>query len=57
LLLCAAQRRRQAAQAEADAAAAAEAGEPKEPPPCMRAVLHPDGTFSIAVEVGPPESH
>ena len=47
------QRRRQAAReaAEATAAAAALAAEPKDPPANMRAVLHPDGSFGIALEV------
>lgn len=46
------QRRREAAQAAADAAAAAAAltAEPKDPPVHMRAVLHPDGSFGVAVE-------
>ena len=52
--LCGAgQRRREAAQAASDAAAAAAAAaaEPKEAPLNMRAVLHPDGSFGVAVEV------
>lgn len=47
------QRRRQAAQeaAAVTAADAALAAEPKDPPRNMRAVLHPDGSFGIALEV------
>jgi len=37
--------------AEAAAAAAALAAQPKDPPQNMRAVLHPDGSFGIALEV------
>ena len=47
------QRRRQAAAAAAmaAAAAAAEAAEPKDPPQNMHAVLQPDGSVSLAIEV------